>query len=301
MKFDSTHPEVLTLVRLALDEDIGAGDITSEITVPAARKARGTFFAREELVLAGIELLPVIYQVRGGVDELELLAKSGATCCIGQPVATVAGNARTLLACERVALNFLQRLSGVATLARQYAEAVAGAECRVLDTRKTTPGLRRLEKMAAAAGGITNHRLGLFDAVLIKNNHITAAGGVRQALAGAATASLPVEIEVRTRSELEEALAAGAGHLLFDNLTPEQAADWVRLVDGRATIEISGGITLANVRAYAATGADFVSSGAITHSVRAVDLNFRLEFERPGTGSEFPPEARGNSVSGSRH
>ena len=175
-----------------------------------------------------------------------------------------------------MALNFLQRLSGIATLARRYVDAVAGTGCRILDTRKTTPGLRRLEKMAAAAGGVTNHRMGLYDAILIKNNHIVAAGGVRAALERAKQRGEP-QIEVRTRAELDEALACGATHLLLDNLTPEQAASEIRYIAGRATVELSGGITLENVRAYAETGADFVSCGAITHSAPAVDLNFRLE------------------------
>jgi nicotinate-nucleotide pyrophosphorylase (carboxylating) len=196
----------------------------------------------------------------------------------GEVVATVTGRARTLLECERVALNFLQRLSGVATLARAFVDAVSGTGCQVLDTRKTTPGLRRLEKMAAAAGGVENHRMGLYDAVLIKNNHISAAGGVTQAIENVRrhAVEMPFEIEVRTRAELEEALAAGATHLLLDNLSPEEARDWVRTVAGRAAIEISGGVTLASIRAYAETGANFVSAGAITHSARAMDLSFRL-------------------------
>src|SRR5205814_1638077 len=184
-----------------------------------------------------------------------------------------------LLECERVALNFLQRLGGVATLAAKYVEQVAGTSCKVLDTRKTTPGLRRLEKAAAAAGGVTNHRMGLYDAVLIKNNHITAAGGVRAALERTKHSGLPVEIEVRTRAELDEALASGARRLLLDNLTPLEAADWIRHIAGRAEVELSDSITLDNVRAYAETGANYVSCGAITHSARAVDINFRLELE----------------------
>jgi nicotinate-nucleotide pyrophosphorylase (carboxylating) len=150
---------------------------------------------------------------------------------------------------------------------------VAGTSCRVLDTRKTMPGLRDLEKQAAAAGGVTNHRRGLYDAILIKNNHIAAAGGVTQALAAAGASTLPIEIEVRTEDELRDALAAGAKHLLLDNLSPQQARQWIA---GRATVELSGNINLSTVRAYAETGADFVSSGAITHSARAVDISFRL-------------------------
>ena len=273
------HPEVEEAVRRALEEDIGAGDITSRLCVPEDRNARGVFLAREAQVIAGMELLPLIYEMRGGVTSLEVLKRDGETAAAGETLARVFGRARTLLECERVALNFLQRLSGVATLARKFAERVAGTNCRVLDTRKTTPGLRRLEKSAAAAGGVTNHRLGLFDAVLIKNNHIAAAGGVRQALENASGAGVPVEIEVRTREELAEALENGATRLLIDNLTPEEAAEWVGVVGGRASIEISGGVTLETVRAYAETGADFVSAGAITHSARATDISFRLELE----------------------
>jgi nicotinate-nucleotide pyrophosphorylase (carboxylating) len=281
---------MIKIIRLALEEDIGAGDITSRACVPEGLRAHGTLIAREPLLLAGTEVLDQMF------DHVVLLKHDGDRCAAGEPLATVEGNARTLLERERVTLNFLQRLSGVATLARQYADAVAGTNCRVLDTRKTTPGLRALEKRAAATGGVTNHRMGLFDAILIKNNHIAAAGGIRQALAnahnsdrthdhsdqshdrkGVMAGSIPIEIEVRTLAELHEALDAGAQHLLLDNLTPAEAAAWVREIAGRATVELSGGITLDTVRAYAETGADFVSIGAITHSARAVDIAFRLE------------------------
>ncbi|HWB96823.1 MAG TPA: carboxylating nicotinate-nucleotide diphosphorylase, partial [Bryobacteraceae bacterium] len=277
------HPEILEALRRALEEDIGPGDVTSRACVPESRQAVGRFLAREPLVLAGMGLLPLLYRLRGGVDELRLERPDGAAVAGGETVASVRGPARTLLECERTALNFLQRLSGIATLGRRYVEQVAGTGCRILDTRKTTPGLRRLEKMAAAAGGVTNHRVGLFDAILIKNNHIAAAGGVRQALENARTAGLPIEIEVRTQAELVEALENRATHLLLDNLTPAQAAEQVRFIRGYrpggppVVIELSGGITLENVRAYAESGADFISSGAITHSAPAVDLSFRLE------------------------
>jgi nicotinate-nucleotide pyrophosphorylase (carboxylating) len=264
-------------VRLALEEDIGTGDVTTLACVPESQKARGRFLAREPLVIAGLGLLSEIYDLRGGVDELSLFKRDGDPCVQGEKIAAVSGRARTLLECERVALNFLQRLSGVATAARRYSDAVAGTKCRVLDTRKTTPGLRLLEKSAAAAGGVANHRVGLFDAVLIKNNHIAAAGGIRNAIERARTSGLPIEVEIHTREELREALDAGADWLLLDNLTPEEAARWIHEIAGRAQVELSGGITLANVRAYAETGADFVSSGAITHSARAMDISFRLE------------------------
>ena len=265
------------LVRLALEEDIGSGDVTTRVCVPDSQNARGVFLAREPLIVAGLQLLSEIFAQRGGVTELSLRKHDGDRCDPGDTIAAVSGPARTLLECERVALNFLQRLSGVATVARRFAEAVEGTGCRVLDTRKTTPGMRLLEKHAAAAGGVLNHRMGLYDAILIKNNHIAAAGGVRQAVEQAHSAGLPIEIEVRTREELTEALDSGATHILLDNLTPAEARDWIREIRGRATVELSGGITLENVRAYAETGANFVSSGAITHSARAMDISFRLE------------------------
>lgn len=277
--FDISHPDVLRAIRSALAEDIGSGDITTALTVPEGRKASGAFYAREPMVVAGTELLSVIYELLGGVESIELLKHSGDSAEPGDCLARVRGSARLLLTAERTALNFMQRLSGVATLAHQFSAAVAGTKCRILDTRKTTPGLRVLEKMAAAAGGITNHRQGLFDAILIKNNHITAAGGVREALSAVAGQTIPVEIEVRTLAELDEALECGAKRLLLDNLTPEQASEWVARIAGRASIELSGGITLETARAYAQAGADFVSAGAITHSARALDINFRLALD----------------------
>ena len=273
MTFDVSHPEVLDAVRRALAEDVGSGDITTNLCVAASASATARMVARQSLTLAGVELLPLIL----GDCTVRLNHASGARLKDGDQIAWIGGPARSLLTAERTALNFVQRLSGVATLASAYARAVEGTKCRVLDTRKTTPGLRRLEKMAAAAGGVTNHRAGLFDAVLIKNNHIVAAGGVCAALERVRSASVPVEIEVRTREELDQALAAGAQHLLLDNLSPGEAREWIAHIAGRATVELSGGITLETARAYAETGADFLSSGAITQSAPAVDINLRLE------------------------
>jgi nicotinate-nucleotide pyrophosphorylase (carboxylating) len=271
------HPDALDLIRRALAEDIGTGDVTTELTVPEDRRASGAFYAREPLTVAGIELMQTVYDVAGGGVTVEVLAPSGTAAEKGACLARARGEARRLLTCERTALNLLQRLSGVATMARRFTSAIEGAPCRILDTRKTTPGMRLLEKMAAACGGVTNHRMGLYDAVLIKNNHIAAAGGVRAALDAVRGTALPVEIEVRTLEELDEALACGAQRLLLDNLTPDEAREWIRRIDGRASVELSGGITLENVREYALAGAQFVSSGAITHSARAVDIHFRLE------------------------
>jgi nicotinate-nucleotide pyrophosphorylase (carboxylating) len=291
----SLHPEVLEAIRRAVEEDVGSGDITTRLCVSESQTATGRMTAREPMVLAGVELLPAIFeQVALGVDVAGGLSaplrsrfmrgrRSGDLLQAGDLIAEVRGSARALLTAERTALNFVQRLSGVATLARAYVQAIDGTGCRILDTRKTTPGLRRLEKMAVAAGGATNHRAGLFDAVLIKNNHITAAGGVRAALERTRTAGVPVEIEVRTLEELDEALACGATHLLLDNLTPEEAREWIARIRSRGapriTVELSGGINLQTARAYAETGADFISSGAITHSAVAVDINFRLELD----------------------
>jgi nicotinate-nucleotide pyrophosphorylase (carboxylating) len=270
------HPEIADTVRRALAEDIGSGDITTNLCVPADALATGRMFARECLTLAGIELLPLVFET----CKVDLFHFSGARLDAGTEVACVRGSARALLTGERTALNFVQRLSGVATLTSTYVREVEGTGCRILDTRKTTPGLRRLEKMATAAGGGVNHRMGLYDAVLIKNNHITAAGGVRAALdrsRGGVRLNISVEVEVRTLAELDEALACGATLLLLDNLTPAEAKQWIEHIAGRAKVELSGGITLETVRAYAEAGADFISCGALTHSAPAVDLNFRLE------------------------
>ena len=259
------------VVERALDEDIGSGDITSTLCVAAEREAIASFVVREKAVIAGVGLLPLLF------EDVDVQVSDGTLLQPGDLIAVARGPARLLLTRERTALNFLQHLSGVATLARRFVDAVAGTKCRILDTRKTTPGLRQIEKMAAHAGGATNHRMGLYDAVLIKNNHITAAGGVGVALKATRDAGVPVEIEVRTRAELDEALACGAKALLLDNLTPAVAVEWIRDIAGRATVEISGGVTLETVRAYADAGADFISVGAITHSARAVDIHCRLE------------------------
>lgn len=271
MKFDISHPDVRRAVEIALAEDVRSGDITTEATIPADLQAEGHFVAREDMVVAGVELLALLYQ------DPVLNVGSGARLKSGDEIAVVRGPARLLLTHERVALNFLQRLSGVATLASKFVTAVAGTGVSILDTRKTTPGLRVLEKMASAAGGVVNHRMGLWDAVLIKNNHIRLAGGVRAAIertkAFNKTSGKPIEIEVRTRAEIADALACGAGRLLLDNMTPALAAAEIAFIAHRAEVEISGGVTLSSVRAYAEAGPDFISSGSITHSATAVDIN----------------------------
>jgi nicotinate-nucleotide pyrophosphorylase (carboxylating) len=254
-------------VERALAEDVGSGDITTQACIPADLVAEARFVAKQELTLAGIELLAFLF------DDPRLCKRSGDRVVSGEELAIVRGSARTLLTRERVTLNFLQRLSGIATHSAKFVAAVEGTGVRILDTRKTTPGLRVLEKMAAHAGGIVNHRMGLFDAVLIKNNHIRLAGGVRIAIERARSIGKPIEIEVRTRVEIQEALEGGAARLLLDNMTPEQAAAEITFIGKRAETEISGGVTLENVRAYAEARPDFISSGAITHSSPAVDIH----------------------------
>ncbi len=268
-----THPEITDAIERALAEDIGSGDITTNTCIPEDAHASGVFLAREPFVVAGVELLTELY----ADEQLEILTGSGMCVEADSIIARVSGSARRLLTLERTALNFIQRLSGVATLAAQFVKAVDGTGCDVLDTRKTTPGLRRLEKLATQAGGVKNHRMGLHDAVLIKNNHITAAGGVAAALDCFQDSELRVEIEVRSFAELEDAMIAGARHVLLDNFTPSDVRAAMAKMAGRTEIEVSGGITLENVREYAEAGADYVSSGAITHSARAMDISFRLE------------------------
>lgn len=265
--FDIAHPDVKRAVEIALAEDIGPGDVTTDSCIPAELHAAGRFFAKQDMTVAGVELLGLLF------EDPVLSRHSGDRAAAGDLLATVRGPARMLLTRERVSLNFLQRLSGIATLAAQFVAAVKGTGVRILDTRKTTPGLRVLEKMAAGAGGVMNHRMGLYAAVLIKNNHIRMAGGVRAAVERTRSLNLPIEVEVRTRAEIEDALDCGASRLLLDNMSPEQAAGEIEFIGRRAETEISGGVTLENVRAYALARPDFISSGAITHSATAVDIN----------------------------
>lgn len=265
------HSEFRELVARALAEDIGSGDVTSHHCVPADIQAEGTFYARQLLVLAGTFLLDLIF------DKVEHLRADGERVHPDTPIARTRGSARALLTRERVALNLLQRMCGVATLTRRYVDAVAGTGCQILDTRKTIPGLRKLDKIAAKAGGAVNHRMGLWDAILIKNNHIDLAGGVRAAVSAGLKSGMPVECEVRSHAELVDALDLGVTRVLLDNMTPIEARHEIEFIAGRASVEISGGVTLETVRAYAETGANFISIGALTHSAPAADLNFRIQ------------------------
>ncbi len=271
------------LIDLALDEDLLLGDATSEATIDAAARGTGRFLAKEELVLAGTSVAMRIFERLGAVCHFDLA--DGAQAGRGTFIGRAGGPVRTLLAAERTALNFLQRLSGVATATRRCVEALAagGSHTRLLDTRKTTPGWRRLEKDAVRAAGGTNHRFSLGDGILVKDNHVAACGGVGEAVRRArsrASALLRVEVEVTDLEGLEEAMAAGADIVLLDNMDDAALAEAVRRAQGRVLLEASGNMTLERLPRVAATGVDFVSMGAITHSARAVDISFEIEPRR---------------------
>jgi nicotinate-nucleotide pyrophosphorylase (carboxylating) len=271
----------LELIDRALAEDVGAGDVTTEATVPADARARARIVQKAPGVIYGLEVAAAVFTHLDPAAAVEP-GPQGQWREAGAHVLTVEGSARALLTGERTALNFLGRLSGVATLTARVVRAVAeaGGGARILDTRKTTPGLRALEKAAVAAGGGVNHRFGLWDAVLIKENHIAAAGGIAQAVQGArgVAGSRPLQVEVRNPVEIEEALAAGAPALLLDNMTPEQVRAAVEQVSRRATLEVSGAITPDTVLVYATIkGVDYVSMGALTHSAPVLDLSLSLE------------------------
>jgi nicotinate-nucleotide pyrophosphorylase (carboxylating) len=270
------------LVRAALAEDLGAGDVTSEATVPADSLATARIVQKQPGVIFGLEVAAEVFS-QAGAPGLEALGAEGVWRDeVPADVAALNGPARAVLAGERTALNFLAHLSGIATLSARFVQAVADTGAQVLDTRKTTPGLRRLEKAAVAAGGAGNHRLGLDDAVLIKENHVTMAGGIGPAVAAARAAqpTLQVEVECRDLGELAEALAAGADRVLLDNMAPEELRASVAERDrsgSDAKLEASGGVSLDNVAAIAATGVDFISVGALTHSAPALDLSMLIE------------------------
>ena len=297
---------IAELVERALAEDIGTGDATVAATIPPNATAQARILAKQELVCAGLPLAEVIFKKLDPRMLVELRAKDGQLVKKGEVLLHLSGKAAAILTGERTALNFLGRLSGIASLTRRFNEQLAGTRAKIRDTRKTTPGLRLLEKYAVQAGGGTNHRIGLYDAILLKENHIALAGGVKAALdqahafaaaqmqpramtayeavgttpSPAEAASLPIQIEVRNDSELREALEAGAESILLDNMPPEEARRCVKIaraLRADCIVEISGGITLQNARAYAETGADFLSSGALTHSAPAADVSLLVD------------------------
>jgi len=272
---------IQNLVRNALAEDVGGGDVTTEFTVPADLRGTAYIIAKEPCIIAGLPLAAAVFNELGA--RLTTLALEGEQTDTGQRLCEIIGPTRAILTGERTALNFLQRLSGIATLTRQFVDTIAGTKAEILDTRKTTPTLRALEKYAVAVGGGTNHRMGLFDAAMIKDNHraiLDARGST--ALTTAVNAirkshpELPVIIEADTLNDVERAVAAGANHILLDNMTLDELREAVELVAGRAKLEASGGVRLATVREIAATGVDYISVGALTHSARAVDLSLEV-------------------------
>jgi nicotinate-nucleotide pyrophosphorylase (carboxylating) len=272
-------PQIERLIRDSLDEDIGAGDLATMATISAEAEGKGVFRAKKEGVVAGLVLLDRIFYFIDPKVKVRVLARDGSTVTPGMVVAEALGPVRALLLAERTALNFLQRLSGNATLTRKYVDAVKDFSCKVLDTRKTTPGLRTLEKYAVRMGGGMNHRIGLYDAALVKDNHIEATGSIAEAVKAVrrhAPFMAKVEVEVGSLKQAQEAIDAGADVIMLDNMTLAQMADAVKLINKRAWVEASGGITLDTIRQVAATGVDFISSGALTHSAPVVDFNMKI-------------------------
>ncbi|MGB5473404.1 MAG: carboxylating nicotinate-nucleotide diphosphorylase [Gammaproteobacteria bacterium] len=275
---------LLHCVRAALAEDVGPGDITADL-IPANRQAQATVIAREAAVLCGMAWFDAVFAELDTAITVDWRVKDGSRIEADQTLCTLAGPARAILSGERTALNFLQTLSGTATLANRYAARVADLPVQVLDTRKTIPGLRDAQKYAVRTGGASNHRTGLFDGILIKENHISAAGTIRQAVQDAARLhpGILIEVEIERLEQIDEAIPAGAGRLLLDNFNLAQLADAVRQVDRRVPLEASGGVTLDNLRDIALTGVDFISVGTLTKHVHAIDLSMR--FEKPGSES----------------
>jgi nicotinate-nucleotide pyrophosphorylase (carboxylating) len=276
--------EIRAAVRLALAEDIGSGDATTLATVPANATAKAVMRAREPLVVAGIQFAEIAFRELSPKIKIEKLSRDGIRIAAGKTLLKISGPARAILTAERVALNFVQRLSGVATLTSQFVETIKGTRAQILDTRKTTPGWRRFEKYAVTCGGGKNHRIGLFDMILIKDNHLAALRNEKpNAIATAISRAqkkfpkLKIEVEADTLKQVEQAVAARADFILLDNMDLKQLRAAVKIVNGRAKTEASGGVNLKTVRAIAETGVDFISVGALTHSARAVDIG--LDFE----------------------
>lgn len=277
-------PRLLDLIRAALQEDIGAGDVTTEAVIPADHLARARLVARRPTVVCGLPLLGRVFALQDSRVQVEATVAEGTWVPADTTLARISGPARALLVAERTALNFLARLCGIATLTRQFVEALAGSGVELRDTRKTTPLWRVLEKYAVRTGGGHNHRFGLFDGILIKENHLSAVGSIAEAVRRAQPVArqrgLAVEVEVRNETEARQALQAGADELLLDNLSPEEASRLIALVrrlQPGCRIELSGGVNLANVRRYAAAGPDAISVGALTHSAPAADLSLLFE------------------------
>ena len=273
---ESLHPEILDAIQRALTEDIGSGDATSNSIIPPAASMQGQIMAKQEGVIAGLDVAQAVYAAFDPKVEFQPQAQEGTRVVNRQVVAKVSGPARSLLTAERTALNFLGRISGIATLTRSFVEAVAGTKAIILDTRKTAPGLRMVDKLAVSRGGGQNHRIGLFDMILIKDNHIDFAGSLEDAVkrSRAAHSGLEIEVEARTLEHVETALKLRVERILLDNMSPETMTEAVRITAGRAKLEASGNVTLETVRKIAETGVDFISIGALTHSAKVFDVSF---------------------------
>ncbi len=272
--------EIERIVKIALQEDIGLGDITTEVTVAPETVARAQLVAKEDFTLAGIDIAATVFHTLDPDVNFEKLFEDGRKVRRGAVIAWIKGRASVLLQGERVALNLLQRMSGIATLTSRYVESVAGTVAVIVDTRKTVPGLRALDKYSVRMGGGRNHRIGLFDGVLIKENHIAAAGGITAAVERARQRlphTLKIEVETQNLDEATEALAAGADIIMLDNMTLAELRRGVELIDRRALVEASGGVNLDTVRDIAETGVDIISVGALTHSVKAADISMLFE------------------------
>lgn len=268
------------LIENALLEDLHTGDITTLAVVPESRRAAGRLIAKEPLVLAGIRVASRVFRLLDPETEFTPRFEDGAVVAKGDVIAEMRGDAAVLLQGERVALNLLQRMCGIATMTARYCEAVRGTAARVTDTRKTTPGLRQLEKYAVRVGGGSNHRFGLYDGVLIKENHIAAAGGITIAVQRARSVvphTIRIEVETETLEQVAEALAAGADIIMLDNMDPAMMRRAVEMAGGKALMEASGGVNLETIGTIAATGVDIISVGALTHSARAMDISMLLE------------------------
>jgi len=273
-----THDFLLPLIKTALAEDIGSGDITSQLLIPERMEASMAFVARQKMVVCGVEVPKLVYAELGNIS-VELLVEEGVAVSPGTMIAKVSGNARAILTGERVALNIMQRMCGIATITRSYVQAVAGTKAKILDTRKTMPGMRMLDKYAVRIGGGMNHRMGLYDAVLVKDNHIVGVkGGLGELILATREkmkklgSTLPIYVECDTLAQLVQALAAKPERIMLDNMKPEMLKEAVKLTAGAVPLEATGGVTLANVHEVAETGVDFISIGALTHSVPAVDI-----------------------------
>lgn len=268
--------EILDSIQRALAEDIGAGDATTLSIVPPEATMRGQIIAKQDGIIAGLDVARAAYELLDSAVEFSPQLADGSRVTRAGVLALVSGRTSSLLTAERTALNFLGRMSGIATLTRQFVDAVAGTRAVILDTRKTAPGLRAVDKLAVKLGGGGNHRIGLYDMILIKDNHIDYAGGIEEAVrrAKAARSGLPIEVEARTMNDVRVALSLGVERILLDNMSVEMMAEAVRLTNGRAKLEASGNVTLETVRRIAETGVDFISVGALTHSAKAFDVSF---------------------------